>query len=184
MMICALLAFGVGYGQNPKKLIKEATKLNKERRFEEAVAKLDHALKLDAENAKGFAQRGYAYDRLKNTEAAAADYAMASSLDGKNEEYYYEAGRLHNDLGMHKEAVVFLAYSLRLNKRQDLAYHEKIEAHMALSDFYMALEESENALNRDKTALNFYYRALASDSLHDSQKASYDYGRAMKMDNF
>lgn len=182
LLVFTILACGVSSGQSAKKLIKEATKLNKGRRYEEAISKLDHALKLDAANAKGFAQRGYAYDKLDSTEAAAADFAMATTLDRKNEDYFYEAGRLHNDLEKHKEAVVFLAYALNLDKHHDLAYHEKIEAHMALRDFYMALEESENAIKRDKTALNFYYRALASDSLQDYQKASYNYGRAMKMD--
>ena len=67
-----------------KKLVKEATKLNKERRYEEAIDKLDHALKLDASNAKGFAQRGLAHDQLEKTEAAAKDYAMASFIGWQN----------------------------------------------------------------------------------------------------
>lgn len=159
MVVCALFILSASYGQNAKKLVKEATKLNKERRYEEAIDKLDHALKLDASNAKGFAQRGLAHDQLEKTEAAAKDYAMASSLDGKSADYFYEAGRLHNDIEKHKEAVVFLAVALRLDKKHDLAYHEKVEAHMALRDFYLALEVAQNALNKDKTAQNYFYKA-------------------------
>jgi len=182
MVVCALFILSASYGQNAKKLVKEATKLNKERRYEEAIDKLDHALKLDASNAKGFAQRGLAHDQLEKTEAAAKDYSMASSLDGKSADYFYEAGRLHNDIEKHKEAVVFLAVALRLDKKHDLAYHEKVEAHMALRDFYLALEVAQNALNKDKTAQNYFYKALANDSLHNYQDASYDYGRAKRMD--
>ena len=48
MVVCALFILSASYGQNAKKLVKEATKLKKERRYEEAIDKLDHALKLDA----------------------------------------------------------------------------------------------------------------------------------------
>ncbi|MDA7744806.1 hypothetical protein N8911_01775, partial [bacterium] len=182
LVFFTLFAASISYAQSPNKLVKEATKLNNAKQYADAIVKLDLALSLDASNAKGYAQRGLAHDKLKNTEAAAADYAVASSLDNKEEDYFFEAGRLHNDLLQHKEAVQFLARALKLDKNNYMAYHEKIEAHMALRDFYMALEESQNAIGKNKTAQNYFFRGLANDSLQNYKDAIDDYGKAIKKD--
>ncbi len=96
--------------------------------WHQAIAFYNRALELDPNYADAYNNRGYAYDRLGQYDAAVRDYGQAIALDTRNGIFYYGRGSSYyrwgiSDATKFAPAVTDLSTAISLPEDRFFAYH-------------------------------------------------------------
>jgi len=174
-----LLLAAVVFAQSPRKSFKTGRSFNEAKNYKEAVIHFTKAIDQKPEYTKAYLGRAFAYEQMGKIKDAAEDYKRLSVFEPKEEDIFFNAGRLFLKLEEYKEALKFLNHATLLDKKMLKAYLLKIKALDKLGDYKKAYYAAEQALKIEETAINFYNRAYLGDSLQSSVKAIADYRKAI-----
>lgn len=159
------------------------------KRYEEALADFNEAIRLDPANASAYANRGYTYLALGHIEQADSNFDKAITLEPGFAKAYVGRGSALNELGSCKEALAEFDKALELEPNNVQALIGRGDAFMGLKDYKKALKAFERAAELDPNsvpALNgigyanlalgnydgagkVFERAIAEESLRDAQ---------------
>lgn len=109
---------------------------------EAAIEQYDEAIRLIAEPAFVYKQRGASYHALGNYEAAVKDYSEAIRLNPEDANALYNRGTTYQELGDHVAAIENYDEVIRLNPEFAGAFHSRGTSHEALGN----LEAAESDL--------------------------------------
>ncbi len=84
-----------------------------------AIQNFDEAIRLNAEPAFMYKQRGASYHALGDYKAAVKDYDEAIRLNAEDADAYYDRSASHNALGNHEAAERDLAVAAELNSKHN-----------------------------------------------------------------
>lgn len=96
MLPLALAGTALAQGVSPESAQKytEGQDLFKKRKYREALAVFEEAVKIDAKNAQAYRAQGRTFEKLRNLDNAEAAYKMATSIKTDYVEAYFELGQL------------------------------------------------------------------------------------------
>ena len=158
--IMATLAAALKEHPNSVYLMQEELKYYlKNDRGDEAMAKLENAIKADPDNASLYAVLGNLQERKNNLEGATASYKKAIQLDPKNFDAYYNLGVLEYNKGSefnNKAAKMDYATYQKKGKALEAQAIKHYEA--SVPYFLKALEAQPNDQGTMSTLVKVYTR--------------------------
>jgi tetratricopeptide (TPR) repeat protein len=102
--------------------------------WDTAISCFSEAIRLDANYADAFYNRGFAYDKQGLHEQAVKDYTQAIQLNPENAAPYYKRAVIFKDSGMHDEAIQDFTEVIRLFPKETSAV--KLQPNHALAYSY------------------------------------------------
>lgn len=133
--------------------VKRGKKLLSERRFDEAFAEFESALRQDPNNLSAHLALGRLKARQGDLDGALRHFRSAIEIDPTKIQTYLHSGRVYLRLNQLDKARESFENALRLGKRSDIA-------HAALGVVCARTERWQEALEHWKAALNFNPRLL------------------------
>ncbi len=151
----------------------------RKRAYQQAIRFLTDAINLDAENAKFYDMRGYAYRMMKRNEEALKDCQKAIELEPENSKYFdsrgvtlYQTKRYKDAVKDKDKAVELEADNARYYESRGVTVHEMKRYEDALNDCNKAIElEPENARYYYSRGVTLHEMKRYDDALKDCNKA-------------
>src|SRR5260370_689078 len=124
---------------------KEGTTLHDLKRYEEALAAFEQAIRLDSNYAHAHYNKGYTLNDLKRYEEALAASEHASRLNPNHTDDYNNKGNTLRDLKRYEEALAAFEQAIRLDPNYTHAYNGKGNTLRDLKRYKEADQASEKA---------------------------------------
>ena len=158
--VMSTLAAGLKEHPNSVYLMQEELKYYlKNDRGDEAMAKLENAIKADPDNASLYAVLGNLQERKNNLEGATASYKKAIELDPKNFDAYYNLGVLEYNKGSEfNNRAAKMDYATYQKKGKALEAQAKKHYEASVPYFLKALEAQPNDQGTMSTLVKVYTR--------------------------
>jgi tetratricopeptide (TPR) repeat protein len=154
------------------------------KRYEEALAAYDQAIRLDPNDALTYRRKGNALYGLKRYEEALAAYEQAIHLDPNLAATYYNKGIALRNLKRYEEALTALEQAIHLDPSDAHAYDNKGSALHHLKRYQEALFAYEQAIHLDPDNVDAYYgKGFTLEALGKKQEAQQAYERARQFNN-
>jgi tetratricopeptide (TPR) repeat protein len=148
--------------------------------YQDAIAQFTKQIELKPEFTDAYTARAQAYEKTGNLAEAANDYKRATTFDGKNASYFYNAGRLYFELKDYNESIAMLGKATSLDKKLVNAYKLKLKSHIELNEFDKALKESDALLPLEQSAQSFATHAFIHEKLGNYNQAETFYRKSLE----
>jgi len=153
------------------------------KRYEEALAAYDQALRLDPNKARAYGNKGNALANLKRYEEALAVFDQALRLDPNYALTYYNKGITLASLKRYEEALAAFDQALRLDPNYAPAYGNKGTVLANLKRYEEALAAYDQVLRLDpNNALAYGNKGLALANLKRYEEALVAFDQALRLD--
>lgn len=153
----------------------------KQRKYSEAIACFDSAIRLNPRDPDYFAHRGLARQDMADTAGAESDYRAALALDPGHAIANHNLSVLVNERGG-KEARDLLDKAIENNPQRSYSYIERGYHLLQQGDYAGALRDYNQALQLDpESPENWLNRGLAKEKLGNLAGAYHDFTRAITM---
>jgi len=180
MTLCLMLSLSLG-AQNAKKFYKTGEDFIESENFEDAIDQFSKAVDLDPDFEDAYLERAKAHEKLGNLKAAAADYDRLTAIEPKEENYYFNLGRLYHIQEMYDESIPPLSMALEIDRKYHAAVQYRSKSYIKLDSFAMAIQDCNLAIDLEKKeAMNYFTRGVAYDSLNNYAKAELDFMSAIE----
>ncbi len=161
---------------------EEGTTFRNLKRYQEALAAYEQAIRLDPNFALAYNNKGNALGNLKRYQEALAAFEQAIRLDHNYANAYYNKGNALYGLKRYQEALAAYEQATRLDHNYALAYHNKGVTLYNLKHYQEALAAYEQAIQLDPNfAVAYYSKGLALEALGKKQQAQQAYERAKQL---
>jgi tetratricopeptide (TPR) repeat protein len=147
----------------------------------EAIKAYDKAIRLSADYAPAYNNRGKCYARLGDYARAAKDLDRAVALGPGIATIRYNRGNVNNRLGRYRRALADFNDAVSLDPNFAMAYNNRGNLYFRLRDYQRALADFDKAVSLDPNfAAAYYNRGNAYDRLGNRQQAIQDLITAAK----
>jgi tetratricopeptide (TPR) repeat protein len=109
--------------------------------FRGALADFSHAINVQPNTARAYANRGDLYAKTGKTEQAMADYDDALKLEPGNDRYLNNRGLCREKANRLREALADFDAAIQLKPRTGIYYANRAKVHNKLADFKAALDD-------------------------------------------
>ncbi|MEA3317105.1 MAG: tetratricopeptide repeat protein, partial [Bacteroidota bacterium] len=149
--------------------------------YQDAITQFSKVIDEKPEYANAYIARAEAYEKTNKLEKAADDYKRASALKSKDEEIYYNAGKLYFKIEKYDLAIQMLSGATSLDKEMSKAFHLKMLSYINLERYNKALFESNTLLKLNKTPQNYYWHGFIADKLGMYNLAENDFKKTIAL---
>jgi tetratricopeptide (TPR) repeat protein len=139
-----------------KEWLKEGNALYGLKRYEEALAAFEQAIRLDPNDASTYHGKGIALGGLKRYEEALAAFEQAIRLDPNNPTYHANKGIALFKLERYEEALIAYEEAIRLDPNNPDYHANKGDALLSLDPYEEALTAYEQAIRLDPNYARAY----------------------------
>ena len=147
-----------------------------------AFEALNEAIRLDPENANGYASRGNAFNNFKKYDRAIEDYNEALRLKPDFAQVFSDRGAAWYFKGEYQKAIDDYDQAIRLEPNRARTYTNRGAAYRKLGRNERALEDDAAAIRIDPTQPEFFdNRGLHLADNNDYDRAIADYDEAIKL---
>ena len=148
----------------------------------EAIKAYDRAIRLSADYAPAYNNRGKCYARLGDYARAAKDLDRAVALGPGIATIRYNRGNVNSRLGRHKRALADFSDAVALDPNFAMAYNNRGNVYVRLRDHQRALADFDKAVSLDPNfAAAYYNRGNMYDRLGNRQQAIQDLATAARL---
>ena len=155
------------------------------RNYDKAIELCNEALKLNAQSAKAYYNRGVTYQAKDDLPIALSDYTKAIDLDPDYCDAYYNRGLVYEKLKDYNKALLDYDQALKLKPAcvTDI-YIGRGNVYRGLNDTVRAIENYDKALKSDSLNIEAYSNrgSLFAES-GKYEEALTDYARAIRIDS-
>ncbi len=163
--------------------IHEGDSLRDLKRYEEALRAYEQAIRLNPNNALGYARNADALNGLKRYEEALSPAEQAIRLDPNNALGYARKAQALNGLKRYEEALGPAEQAIRLDPNDALGYDRKAYALLELKRYEEALRAAEQAIRLDpNNALSYDRKTDALNELKRYEEALRAAEQAIRLD--
>jgi tetratricopeptide (TPR) repeat protein len=163
--------------------LKEGEAHSSAKRYGEALAAYEQAIRLDPTDALAYRKKGVALEYLQRYEEALAACEQAIRLDPTDVIAHHGKGVALGYLHRYEEAAAGYEQAIRLNPTYAEVYRDTGVALGYLRRYEEALAACEQAIRLDPNNADAYYnRGVVYYDLNEYQKAVADYDRAIQLD--
>jgi serine/threonine protein kinase len=149
----------------------------KAKRYQEALAAFEQAIRLDPDDASIYNGKGLVLRELKRSQEALAAYERAIRLDPNYAEAYFNKGNVLDDLEHYEEALAAYEQAIRLDPNDADFYNNMGQVLYELRSYEEALAACEQAIRLDPddaVANNTYGDVLSELGFYEEALAAYD----------
>jgi tetratricopeptide (TPR) repeat protein len=162
--------------------LNEGTALYNLKRYDEAIAAYEQAIRLGPNYASAYYGKGLALYNLKHYDEAIAAYEQAIRLDPNYAFAYHCKSVALDNLKRYDEALAASEQAIRLDPDLAFAYNSKGNALYNLKRYDEALAAYEQTIRLDPNYANAYHnKGLALDKLGKSREAKQAYDKARQL---
>jgi tetratricopeptide (TPR) repeat protein len=169
--------------QNPKRFFKAGEDFILAGNYQDAIEQLTKAIDLQPDYDKAYLARADAFEKLGMIREAAEDYDRATTFLEKDQEVFYEAGRLYYELADYEKAIDRLDKSIALKRNFVEPYQVKANVLIALEQYEDALDVAHNALALKENTNNFYLHGTVNEKMGSLEAAEADFINAVSEDH-
>src|SRR5258706_306941 len=163
--------------------LKEGIALYNLKRYEEALAAYDQAMRLDPNYAYAYYDKGVALYTLKCYEEALIAFDRAIRLDPDSVDAYHNKGNALYELKRYEEALIAYEQAIHLDPNYAYAYIGRGVALRGLKRYEEALAAYDQAIRLDPNYANAYYnKGLSLYNLKRYEEALIAYDQAIRLD--
>jgi tetratricopeptide (TPR) repeat protein len=150
--------------------------------YDESINEYTEAIRLKADYAEAYNNRGLAYDHNNQYDKAISDYSEAIRLDPKDARYYNNRGFAYDDNKKFDEAIGDYGNAILLDPNYTLAYINRGVSYFHAKQYNKAIDDYNQAIRLNPNHADAYFnRGLAYQSLGKSQKAKADFLKADRL---
>lgn len=175
LFILFLFLVVLGYSQSAKKYFSAAEKFAEVNNLKEAIDNYSKAIELDPKWEKAYIARALCYEKDKKRDLAVEDYKKCIVFSPKEKEYYFNAGRLLNDMEKYTEAEELLTKAMEHDKSYPEAIALELKVVHKTKNFKYGVTVAKVALDKELNAVNYYNYGLMFDSLMNYAEAEKQY---------
>jgi len=169
--------------QNPKRFFRVGEDFMLAGNYQDAVEQFTRAIDLQPDYDKAYLARADAYEKLGMISEAAQDFDRAATFLDKDQEVFYEAGRLYYELKDFDKAIDRLDKAIQLKRNFVEPYQVKANVLIAQERYDEALEVAHNALTLKETTYNFYLHGIVNEKMGNLEVAEEDFVNAIAEDH-
>ncbi|HYT28427.1 MAG TPA: tetratricopeptide repeat protein [Ktedonobacteraceae bacterium] len=163
--------------------LEEGNRLSDLKRYEEALAAYEQAIRLDPDDATAYNNKSAALIKLKRYEEALIALEQAIRLDPKNAVGYTEKGAALDQLGRYEEALIALVQAVQLDPNNTLAHKRRGAVLNKLGRYEEALAAYEQAIRLDPDDVTAYTdKAAVLNKLKRYEEALITLEQAIRLD--
>src|SRR6266567_2481396 len=162
---------------------EEGNRLSDLKRYEEALAAYEQAIRLDPDDVTAYYKKSAALIKLKRYEEALITLEQAIRLDPNYARAYTDKGAILNQFGRYEEALIALEQAIRLDPNDVFAYNNKGHALSGLGRYEEALIALEQVIRLDpNNALAYNNKGHALNQLGRYEEALSILEQAIRLD--
>jgi len=162
---------------------KEGNALYDLKRYEEALAAHEQAIRLDRNYASAYYNKGAVLGNLERYEEALTAYEQAIQLDLNFADVYFGKGNALFGLGRYEKALAAYEQAIQLDPNDALVYNNKGAALRGLKRYQEALAACEQAIRLDPNlALAYNNKGLTLYDLKRYQETLVAYEQTIHLD--
>lgn len=180
LFFAPLMLLAIAFVECSPKLYNTGKEFVASGNYDDAVVQFTKLIEENPEYTEAYVARAESYEKIGKKENAASDYKRATTFDAKNEDIFYNAGRLYFELEKYDEAIPMLEKVTALDKKHINAYKYKMDAYIALEKYDKALKESNALIDLQETAKNYSSRGFINDNLENYNQAEVDYRKSLE----
>jgi len=152
--------------------------------YDEAIAALDAAIRLDPQNAVPYVNRGFAWAMKGDLDKAIADFDEAIRLNPKEDAAYSNRGNAWQGKGELDKAIADYDKAITLEPNYGAFYNNRGSAWLATGEFDKAIADCNDAMRLDPRMdhIHYYNRAQAWREKWELDKAIADYTEALRLE--
>ena len=152
------------------------------KRYSEALAAYDQAIRLDPNYANAYAYKSYALNSLERFDEALTACELAIRLDPNEALAHYNKGDILLHFERYNEAIAACELAIRLDPNYAPAYLDKGNALYGLRRYNEAIAAYDQAIRTDPNyALAYNNKGLALDQLGIKREAQKAYNKAKQL---
>ena len=161
---------------------KKGVELQEQKRFQEALAEFDEAIRRDPHSAVAYYGRGNAYYDVGQFQRGIEDLDDAIRLDPGDGGAYNNRGAAYGNLGQFQRSIEDFDEAIRLDPVDAEAYNNRGLAYTRLGQFHLAIQDIDEAVRLDPgNGLAYANRAVAHTFLNNDEAAQRDVERAHQL---
>ena len=150
--------------------------------FEQAIADLNQAIRLNPKLVKAYNLRGIVYDDQGKYDLAIADYNQAIQLDPKYAGAYYNRGIVYDNQGKYDLAIADYNQAIQLNPKYAYAYNNRGNVYYNQGKYDLAIADYNQAIQLNpKFAKAYNNRGKTYKSQGKYDLAIADYNQAIQL---
>jgi tetratricopeptide (TPR) repeat protein len=123
--------------------------LYREKKYDEAIAEYDEAIRLDPKNAEAYLQRGIAYSGKGDEDRAFAEYNLAIQINPNYAEAFHYRGIIYQGKGDNALAIADYTQAIRINPNLLYAYFLRGMIREGNKDFDLAIADYTHCIRID-----------------------------------
>lgn len=131
-----------------------------QRKYKEAIASFDGAIRLKPDFIQALVYRGLAYKKIGKLEEAINDYTQALALSAKDQQMqsliHYNRGLAYSDLRKTQESIDDFTLAIQFNSQDAEAYYQRGFILAEKSNIQAAISDFSKAIALDRSYLSAY----------------------------
>ena len=159
--------------------LKKGVNLNRQDKYDEAIAEFDNAIKINPISASAYYNLGIIYNKKNDSDKAITNFSKAIEIDTALADAYYNRGSVYYKKGNFDEAISDYNKAIELTPQsadayyaRGLVYSKKNNIDQAIADYNKAIELHPNfALAYDGLAVAYFAKTNYIETLADVNKA-------------
>jgi tetratricopeptide (TPR) repeat protein len=162
--------------------LNESNDLNNSKRYEEALAACEQALRLDPTYALAYYNKGAVLRQLKRYQEAISALDQAIRLDPTYANAYENKGWVLNELKRHEEAIFAYDQAIRLDPNRTNAYYNKGVVLRELKRYEEAISAFDQTIRLDSNDAEAYQnKGWTLERLGKQREAQQAYAKARQL---
>lgn len=180
LLLLAILVLTVPAFAQPAYVFHEKGKaLFDQKKYTEAIAEFNKAIKADATYFEAYLDRGRANEELGNTDLAMADYSKTIALNAKYAPGYFYRAKLEAKQGKDQPAITDYSEAIKLNPSYTDSWVNRGLLYVKTKQNDLAMADFNKAVSLDgKNAEVFYQRGILYRDLNKNTEALADFSKA------
>lgn len=165
-------------------LLAEADKLTANQALDQALSRIQDALRIAPSNSEALQKQINLYFLMKNDKEALRCAEEAIGRHPNNPDFYYLRGVINNSRGKYGKALddFEVGISLKPEANEYKYYLGRGVSHMNLTEYDLALADFSSAIEKNDTVASAYYsRAMASYEIKEYASAVTDFLKALDL---
>lgn len=163
--------------------VKRGEALHTDKKYDQAIAEFDAAIKLDPSNTEAYRLRGRSKREKGDLQGALRDFNKALEIEPNSSRTFLGRGLTYEKLGDSKSAISDYTRGIQLEPNYPNGYSYRGHLKIDLKDFKGAISDYDSLISLEPNNRNAYLnRGYVKAQLGDYKNAIGDYDRAIQID--
>ncbi|MES2828455.1 MAG: tetratricopeptide repeat protein [Bacteroidota bacterium] len=173
----------VAQSEAAKSAQEKGVALQKQKKYDEAIASYTEAIMLEPSYPDPYRSRGFVYYLyIKDYSKALADYNMLIKLTPNQSYSYSDRARLYNAMERYTDAANDYTEAIRLKPDHDTHYVDRAEVYVKANQRDLALADFNKYIALEPTEYAYWKRAVFYEKIKENELALKDFNKCIALE--